>query len=258
MARPAPGDDGVGVLRGEDLLLVGVGDGALVHREEARAHLHALGAERERGRDAAPVGDAARADDRDGDRIGDRRQKGHRGELADVPARFRALGHDGVGAQAFHADRERGRCDDGDDLDARFLPHLHVVGGASGARGDDVDLQLDEQFRELGGVGVHEHDVRAERLARDLARGFDLLAHPGQGSTAARDDAEAARLAHRAREARVGDARHRTLNDGHVDAQKLRNTRFHVVDSFREVPEGRRPRARCSRAGAPYRFNVSW
>ena len=232
MARPAAGNDRVGILRGENLLLVRVGHGALVHREEARAHLHALGAECERGGDAAAVGDSACADDGDRHRVSHRRQERHRGEFPHMATRFGALRHDGVGAEALHADREGGRCDDGDDLDARSLPHLHIVRRAAGTRGDHVDLQVDEQLRELGSIGVHEHHVRAKRLRCDLARGFHLVAHPIERRAAAGDDAKAARFADRARKARVRDARHGTLNDRHLNAQEFSNTSFHVQKSF--------------------------
>ena len=149
-----------------------------------------------------------------------------------MAARFGALRHNGVGAEALHANRKGGRRDDGDDLDARGLPHLHVVRRAAGTCGDHVDLQVDEQLRELGGVGIHEHHVCAKRLRRDLARSFDLVAHPIERGTAAGDDAKPARFADRARQARVGNASHGALNDRHLNAQEFGNTCFHVQKSF--------------------------
>lgn len=82
-----------------------------------------------------------------------------------MATRFGALRHDSIGTEPLHADREGGRRNDGDDLDARSLPHLHVVRRAAGARGDHVNLQVDKQFRELGGIGIHEHHVRAKRAS---------------------------------------------------------------------------------------------
>ena len=65
MAGRAAGHDRVAVLGLEDLRLdVGV-DRALLGAHEARADLHALGAERERRGHPAAVGDAAGGDDRD-------------------------------------------------------------------------------------------------------------------------------------------------------------------------------------------------
>ena len=51
--------DGVGRVGLEDALLPVVGDPELGRRQEPRAHADALGAERQRGRQAAAVGDAA-------------------------------------------------------------------------------------------------------------------------------------------------------------------------------------------------------
>ena len=62
-------------------------------RDEARAEPHAVGAERERGREAAPVEDAARRDDRHpiADRVDDLRHERHGRDRAGVAARFGAL-----------------------------------------------------------------------------------------------------------------------------------------------------------------------
>ena len=144
-----------------------------------------------------------------------------------MPAAFGAFGDHGIGAKALHTARKRGSGNHGDHLDAGFFPHVHVVGGAAGARGDHVDFQVHQKARQLGGVGIHEHDVRAKGLVRDGAGSAHLLFDPRQRSAAARDDAKPARLADGAGQAGVGDARHSTLDDGHLDAQKFGDASIH-------------------------------
>lgn len=104
MPGAAPGDDGVGVLGFQHLLLPRLVHAAFLHGEEARAALHALGAQRE-GRASIPrpstmppaamtgIETAAATDG----------HERHSGQLADMSASFRALGHHGVGAEALHA-----------------------------------------------------------------------------------------------------------------------------------------------------------
>ena len=149
-----------------------------------------------------------------------------------MPAAFGALGNNGIGAQALHAFGERGGSHDGDDLDTGLFPHAHIVGGAASAGGDHIDFQIDEQLGKLGGVGVHEHDVGADGFVGDLAGSRNLLLHPFQRRAAAGDDAQAAGGADGASQAGIGDARHGTLYDGLLNAQKLSDTGIHIPRSY--------------------------
>ncbi len=64
----------------EQRVLVAAHGARLGCRDEARAEPHAVGAERDRGREAAPVEDAARGDDRHAvaDLVDDLRDERHR------------------------------------------------------------------------------------------------------------------------------------------------------------------------------------
>ena len=228
MPAAAACDDGVGVLGGDHALFVRVGDGALVHREEAGARLHALGAQREGGGHAAPVGDAACGDHGDGHGVAYCGDERHRGQLADMAAGLGALGHHGVGSEALHARGQRAGGHHGHHLDAGVLPQLHVVRGRTRARRDDVNTQLRQKLGRLARVRIHEHDVRADGLVGNRAGDAHLLLDPVERRAAACDDAEAAGLAHRAGQARIRDARHRALHDGHLDAQQFRYPRLHA------------------------------
>ena len=91
MTDAAAGDDGVDVLGAQHALLVIFVDGAFVGHEEAGADLHALGAQHEGRRNAAPVADAARGKDGDFYRVHHLGHKRHGGQVADVAAGFAAL-----------------------------------------------------------------------------------------------------------------------------------------------------------------------
>ena len=54
-----------------------------------------------------------------------------------MAARFGALGNNRRGPTTRHEARQRHRGNDRDDLDARLVPRLHVLGGIAGTRHDD-------------------------------------------------------------------------------------------------------------------------
>ena len=243
MARCASGDDGVGVLRVDDLPLPCVAHRAFLDGEEARPALHALGAERQGGEQSSSVGDAACRDNGNGHGACDRGDERHGGELADVAAGLRPLCDDGVGPQALHALGQRGGGDHGDHLDARLLPSVDVGGGASRAGGDDVDAERDQLLGDFGRARVHQHDVDADGLVGELARDAHLIGDPGGVRASAGDEAEAPGFADRCGEARVGDVSHAPLDDGRLDAEKLGDAGSHGallqrVDVGDEVGDG--------------------
>jgi len=78
--------------------------------QERRSHLHAIRAKRQRGGDAAPIGDTARRDHRNAQRIDNLRHQGEgadasgfrgRFEGAAMTAGFEPLGNDGVDTGGF-------------------------------------------------------------------------------------------------------------------------------------------------------------
>ena len=227
MTRAATRHDRVRVLGAEHLLLPRVAHGALVDGEEARAHLHALGTQREGRADAATVGDAAGGDDGNGNGLAHAGHERHGGELADVTTRLGALGDHGIDAKALHAPGLRRGGDDGNDLDAGIAPHGQVLDRAAGARGDDLDAELDDELGDLGRERVHEHDVTAKGLAGLRLSLLDLLGNPIELGATAGDDAQAAGLADRRGKRGIRDAGHAALDDGSLDAQEFGYSRFH-------------------------------
>ena len=231
MPGAAPGDDGVGVLGFQHLLLPRLVHAAFLHGEEARAALHALGAQREGGEHPPAIHDAAGGDDGDRNRRGNRRHERHSGQLADMSASFRALGHHGVGAEALHAGGQGRGGHHGHYLHARVLPHLHIVGGTAGAGGHHFHAQLAHELGHLARARIHEHDIDADRLARKGAGAGHLLANPFGPGAPAGDDAQAAGFAYGAGQPSVGDAGHGPLHDGIFNAQKLCDTGLHESSS---------------------------
>ena len=95
-----------------------------------------------------------------------------------MAARFGALGNHGSGSATRHETRQRHRCNNRDDLDARLVPGLHVLGGISGARHDDRHSLVNNDLRDLVGERAHEHDVDAKGLIRPGAQLVNLIAQP--------------------------------------------------------------------------------
>ena len=85
---------------------------------EARAHLDALGSQRECSEQAARIADAAGGEHRDFDGVDHHRHQRQRCDSADVPAGLGAGGDDGVDALGLHAPRVLDSRDHRDDLDA--------------------------------------------------------------------------------------------------------------------------------------------
>ena len=96
-----PAADHRAVLLGAQQRVLVAGDRARFGRgDEAGAEPHAVGAERDRGREPAPVEDAARGDHRHpvADRVDDLRHERHRRDGAGVTARLGALRDDEIAA----------------------------------------------------------------------------------------------------------------------------------------------------------------
>ena len=129
-----------------------------------------------------------------------------------------ALGDHGIDAKALHTPGLRRGGNDGDDLDAGLAPHGQVLDRAAGARGDDLDAELDDELGDLGSERVHEHDVAAKGLVGLRFGLLDLLGNPIELSATAGDDAQAAGLADRRGKRGIRNAGHAALDDGSLDA----------------------------------------
>ena len=101
LARVGAADGRLVLPAGEQLVLVAQHAAGLGRRDEAGPDPDAVGAERQRGGQAAAVEDAARGDDGDAvaDGVDDLGDQGERGDLAGVPARLGALSHDEVASR---------------------------------------------------------------------------------------------------------------------------------------------------------------
>src|SRR4029078_12046541 len=142
----------IGLSVADDLLVDELVDGALAGSHEARAHVDALGAERQRRDEAAAVAEAAGGDHRNLDLVAGGRDQNQAGRvvLAGMAGALKAVDRDRIDAHSF---RRQAVTDTGafvDDLDAVLLElgnmFLRLV-----ARGlHDLDAGLDDGLAVFG------------------------------------------------------------------------------------------------------------
>ena len=103
VAHGAEDQLGLALVIGDDLLLDQLMDRALLGAHEARAHVDAFGAQRQRGDQAAAIAEAARGDHRNFDFVGGGRNQDQAGRivLAGMAGAFEAVDRDRVDAHAF-------------------------------------------------------------------------------------------------------------------------------------------------------------
>ena len=106
-----------------------------------------------------------------------------------MSTRFGAFGNHGGGPATCHETRQRHRSHDGDDLNARIVPSLHVLGGIAGTRHDDRHLFIDHNLCDLVDKRAHEHNVDAKGLIRLGAQLVNLIAQPVGVGIHGRDNA---------------------------------------------------------------------
>ena len=200
-------EHGVGLGRGDDRLLPVVVDRRLGGRHHARAHLHALGAERERGGHRRPVDEAARGDDRHVDL--------RRPRAAAAPSSTRARALEPAALATFddqpvdaRVDRlERGRASVGHHVEhgeAGVLERRGVACRAARRRRHERDALVDDELDD--GRVAHEGlgDVHAERLVGEVAHLADLVPDDVELARRRLDDAHRPGVGHRARPAATG------------------------------------------------------
>jgi hypothetical protein len=190
-------------------------DRAFGAAHEARAHLHGFGAEREGGRHALAVADAAGRDHGDIRLRADRLEEDERADLFRIleATAFGTFHDEAVDARldAFHR-----RIDGGDgviDGDARIVERRNELRRAARRGGDEFHTRIADETQH--GVVLQEADrqVDAEGRIRQFAHLQDLgLAVFGLARRGL-DDAEAARLADGGGELRAGNPAHRRLDD---------------------------------------------
>lgn len=215
----------VGVL--DEVVFHGREHGALLGQQEAGAHVHAFGAEHERGCHLAAGRNAAGADDRNVKRLHTARREHHGAEivLARVAGALKAVGDDHVRAERLRLERV---------LDGGALVDEHHAGVLDGAHhvvlrraagglhdldalfGADADVARIVRHDERR----HEREVDGKGLAR---HGLDLadlrLQLIGRGKRARRQQPQAAGLRHGGDQRCAGNPLHAALHDGVFDPQ---------------------------------------
>jgi hypothetical protein len=126
-------------------------------RDEARAHIGKVAAERDRRVQRAAVADAAGQHDRPGKELAHRARKRERIEPAGLPTGARGQQHEAVGAGGERALGVPDRGDVGEDERARLMQ-----------RADDAGRRADAGDDDLGRVGEHDGDILGETRVRGV------------------------------------------------------------------------------------------
>ena len=213
-------------------LLVVVVHRRLRRRDHARAHLHALGAEHERGRH------------RCGRRRCHRRRSPAR-RPASTPAgaapstrrRVRLLNPPPSppsatmpSTPASIAFSARGRL--GTTWNTVMPASCKRVGEAvrvAGRRGDEPHALVVHEVDDAGIAHEQLRDVHPERLVGEVAHLRDLVAHLVELARRRLDDPERARVRHRRRQLRPGDVAHRRLDDRVLDPEQFGDPVQHLA-----------------------------
>ena len=95
-----------------------------------------------------------------------------------MAARFGALGNHRGSPATCHETRQRHRSNDGNDLDVRLVPRLHVLGGIAGAGHHNGHPLINHHLCDLVNKRAHEHNVDAKGLIRLGAQLVNLIAQP--------------------------------------------------------------------------------
>ena len=213
--------------------------------QHARAHLHALGPEREGGRHRDAVGDAAGGDEGHVELVGQEGQQYRRRNLALAleSGAFDALDDETVDAGIDRFLRRVERGDDVEDLDPGGLEDRRVRHGRTRRRRDEGDAHLDEHVGDGRVLDVGDRQVHAERSVGHVPHPLDVLAGDVDAHRAG-NEADAARPDHRGHEVGLRHETHRRVGDRNVDAEEPR-------DAVVEARDGRHPQAANGRFRYP-------
>ena len=220
---PPPAQYELGIVLGRlhDLVLDVDVDGGLDGAHEARAHVDALGAQAQRGREALAVGETARGDERHLERLARAAQQDEVSDvaLAHVAGALEAVDAEEVNAQVDGAlgvpDRRALVQDDGVD----GLELLDDGPRAVASRLDDLDALVDHHLCVCAVVrrrhGREECDVHAEGLVGHGLALPDLFPQVfWRGLCEGCEDAESASVTDCRGKLRVAYPLHATLNNG--------------------------------------------
>ena len=222
---------------GAALVIVDIGllhsrmDWRLLRCAKARSHVHPFGAQRERGDEAAAIGNAAAGDQRDLYLVRCRGDQDQARNIvfARVARTFEPVDRNHVDALAFGRERvahRRAFVENADVVRLEHLPQLGDGGRTGGFHG--LDPRIDDRLRislVVRRVDRREHrHVHAERLARHGPAPLDFVAQRVGGWLGqASDDAKAAGIRHCRCQLRPAHLLHAALNDGMLDLEQVRD-----------------------------------
>ena len=131
-----------------------------------------------------------------------------------MAAALGALGNDGVDAQRLQMLCQHGGRHYGNDLDAGGFPHGNILAGVARAGGDHLHALFHHDLGKLVGLRVHQHDVHAEGLVRQLLAAADVLTQGVGVHAACADDAQRTCVGAGSGKLAGGDVGHAALDDG--------------------------------------------
>ena len=203
-------------------------DGRLDGAHEPRAHVDAVGTQRQRRHQATAVGESARGDHRDVD-LGRRRRDQHQAGdvvLAGMAGALEAVDADAVHAEALRLDRMPHRGALVQHLDPVVVEHRQMRRRV-GARGlDDLDAGVDDHLAVLvvrrRVDRRQDRQVHAERLVGQIPALGDLVRQVRRRRLRQRgDEPQRTRIRHGRNEFGTADPLHAALHDGVLDPEGL-------------------------------------
>ena len=232
IAHGAQDQRGRAFVGGDDRLLYLLMDRGLFGGHEARAHVDALAAQRERGDQTTCVGKATRRDHRNLDDVGGGWQQHEIWHivLAWMPGAFEAIHADGIDANFLGTDAMAHRRALVDDLDAGGVQFRQERLGVVTRRLHDLDPGRNDRVDIFavgpGHQGRQDREIDAERLVGHLAAALDLLHQIiGRRLRQAREKPQRARVRDRRRQLGPPNPLHAALHDRVLDAEHFGEAR---------------------------------
>ena len=157
------------------------------------------------------VCNTACSDNRNVNRVHNLRQQCHSGGITDMSAGFHAFRNHGICTHALHALGICNRSYHRDNLDAGFLPFLHVLGRRACTGGNHLNSFINHQLCQIIGIRAEQHDVDAKRTVCPGFCNLDFLLHHFNRCCAACDNTQTAGIGNRCGKITIRNPCHCTL-----------------------------------------------